>query len=85
LDSTFKALADPHRRHILTLLKKHDLTVSEIQKHFSFTAATLSHHLDILKRANLVIAEREGQFIRYSLNLSAFEEATQLFFNLFQK
>lgn len=56
------------------------MTVSQIQKHFKFTPASLSHHLDILKRANLVIAEREGQFIRYSLNLSAFEEATQVLF-----
>jgi len=85
LDSIFKALSDKNRRKILSLLKKGDMTVTEIQKHFSFTPASLSHHLDILKRADLVQAEREGQFIKYSLNLSAFEEAAQLFFNFFNK
>jgi len=85
VDSVFKALSDNNRRQILTLLKKRDMTVTEIQKHFSFTPASLSHHLDILKRANLVQTEREGQFIKYSLNMSAFEEAAQLFLHFFNK
>ena len=85
MDSVFKALSDKNRRQILSLLKKGDMTVTEIQKYFSITPASLSHHLDILKRANLVQAERQGQFIKYSLNLSAFEEAAQLFFNFFNK
>jgi DNA-binding transcriptional ArsR family regulator len=83
VDSVFKALSDKNRRKILSLLKKRDMTVGEIQKHFSITPASLSHHLDILKRANLVIAEREGQFIKYSLNTSVFEDVAQLFFNFF--
>lgn len=83
MDSVFKALSDKNRRKILSLLKKRDMTVGEIQKHFSITPASLSHHLDILKRANLVIAEREGQFIKYSLNTSVFEDVAQLFFNFF--
>ena len=83
MDSIFKAMSDQNRRDILTLLKKKDMTVTEIQKHFEITGASLSHHLDILKRANLVIAEREGQFIKYSLNLSVFEEVAQLFFKFF--
>ena len=83
MDSIFKALSDPNRRKILSLLKKKDMTVSEIQKHFKITPASLSHHLDILKRAQLVVAEREGQFIKYSLNLSVFEEIAQLFYEFF--
>ena len=85
MDSVFKALSDKNRRKILSLLKKGDMTVTEIQKHFSITPASLSHHLDILKRTDLVQAERQGQFIKYSLNLSAFEEAAQIFFNFFKK
>lgn len=84
MDSVFKALSDKSRRDILTLLKKKDMTVGEIQQHFSFTPASLSHHLDALKRANLVIAERQGQFISYSLNLSVFEEVAQLFYKFFK-
>ncbi len=83
MDSTFKALSDPSRREILRLLRSGDKSVTEIQTHFPFTGATLSHHLDILKRANLVIAERRGQFIFYSLNTSVFEELLQSFYSLF--
>lgn len=83
MDSVFKALSDPHRRSILKLLKKRDMTVSEIATHFSFTGATLSHHLDILKRANLVVTERDGQFIRYSLNTSVLEEVLLSFSSFF--
>ena len=59
------------------------MTVGEIQKHFKITPASLSHHLDILKRADLVVAEREGQFIKYSLNISVFGEMTKIFLNFF--
>lgn len=84
MDSVFKALSDKNRRDILSLLKKKDMTVSELQKHFKITGASLSHHLDILKRADLVKAQREGQFIKYSLNVSVFEQITQLFFKFFK-
>ena len=50
------------------------MSVSELLENFSITQASLSHHLDILKRANLVIDERRWQFIYYSLNGSVFEE-----------
>lgn len=85
MDTVFKALADKNRRKILELLKKSDMTVNEIGAYFPITGASLSHHLDVLKRARLVVAEREGQFIRYSLNLSVFEEAIKSVINLFQK
>jgi DNA-binding transcriptional ArsR family regulator len=84
-DSVFKALADPNRRKILQLLKKRDMNVSEIAKHFSFTGATLSHHLDVLKNADLVVTERRGQFIEYSLNTSVLEEVLSSFYSLFSK
>jgi DNA-binding transcriptional ArsR family regulator len=61
------------------------MTVQEIGSHFGFTGATLSHHLDILKRANLVISERKGQFIEYSLNTSVFEEVLKIFIDIFRK
>lgn len=85
MDKVFKALSDKNRREILTLLKERDMSVTEIQKHFKITTPSLSHHLDILKRANLVIAERKGQFIIYSLNMSVFEETMKMFIKFFNK
>jgi len=84
-DSVFKALADPHRRTILQMLRKKDMNVSEIATHFSFTGATLSHHLDVLKRADLVVTERRGQFIEYSLNTSVLEDVLSSFYSLFSQ
>jgi len=84
-DLVFKALSDPTRRKILELLKKNDMHVNEILTHFDISQASLSHHLDILKRANLVISERQGQFIYYSLNTSVFEEIIKTFINLLKQ
>jgi DNA-binding transcriptional ArsR family regulator len=83
MDSVFKALADPNRRKIITMLKKRSMTVSEIQKSFPFSGATLSYHLDALKSADLVVTERRGQFIVYSLNTSVFEEVITAFYSFF--
>jgi ArsR family transcriptional regulator, arsenate/arsenite/antimonite-responsive transcriptional repressor len=85
MDKVFKALSDPSRRKILEILKQKDMTVTEINQHFPMTMASLSHHLAILKQANLVVTERQGQFIYYSLNTSVFEEITKIFINLFAK
>lgn len=85
MDIVFKALADKQRRKILELLKESDMTAGEIHTHFDITGASLSHHLAILKAARLVVSERDGQFIRYSLNTSVFEEVLKLFINLFGK
>ena len=58
IDLLFKTLADPNRRRILQLLKEKDMTVSELQPHFDITQASLSHHLSVLKSANLVTDHR---------------------------
>jgi ArsR family transcriptional regulator, arsenate/arsenite/antimonite-responsive transcriptional repressor len=85
MDTVFKALSDQNRRKILEILKKRDMTVTEISGYFKITGASLSHHLDILKRARLVVCEREGQFIRYSLNTSVFEETVRMVLSVFGK
>ncbi len=77
LTKTFAALSDENRRKILDLLKKKELTVSEIGRHLAITGPTLSHHLDILKRSNLISGRKEGQQVFYSLNLSVMEEITE--------
>jgi DNA-binding transcriptional ArsR family regulator len=58
MDKIFKALSDKNRRKILALLKEKDRSVNEILQYFTITQASLSHHLDILKRAELVIDTR---------------------------
>ncbi|MFA4931129.1 MAG: autorepressor SdpR family transcription factor [Patescibacteria group bacterium] len=84
MDSLFKALSDGNRRKIIELLKKRDMSQKELQAHFKITQASLSHHLDVLKRANLVVDERRGQFVFYSLNLSVVEEAVNFFISMFK-
>lgn len=71
---TFKALSDPVRRDILTILKNGRMSAGEIGSHFDMTGATVSYHLNILKKADLVFEEKEKNFVYYSLNTSIVEE-----------
>lgn len=71
---TFKALSDPARREILMLLKEKPLSAGEIAGHFEIAGATISYHLNILKKADLVTETREKNFIYYDLNASVVEE-----------
>lgn len=74
LQQTLRALADPIRREILSLLKKERLSAGEISAHFSVTDASVSRHLSVLKEADLIRDTREGKFIYYEINLSVLEE-----------
>lgn len=71
---TFKALSDPVRREILMLLKHKRMSAGEIGSHFDMTGATISYHLNILKKSGLVYEEKEKNFIYYELNTSVVEE-----------
>lgn len=79
IGSTFKALADPTRRRILKLLRERDMTAGEIAGCFNISRPSISHHLNILKQAGLVLDERRGQFIFYSLNMTVFQEVINWF------
>jgi ArsR family transcriptional regulator len=85
LSDFFKALSDPTRRKILDLLREGDKTPSELLAVMEISQPTLSHHLDILKRSNLIEGEREGQFIRYSLNMGISEMAVEYILKLVKK
>lgn len=74
INDVFKALSDPTRRAILQLLKEGDLSAGEIAARFHIGKPAISHHLNTLKSADLVQAEREGQSIIYTLNTTVFEE-----------
>mgnify|MGYP002514740982 FL=1 len=71
---TFKALSDPARRQILELLKKGPLSAGDIASHFDMTGATISYHLKILKKADLIYESKEKNFIYYQLNATVLEE-----------
>lgn len=71
---SFKALSDPARRDILEMLREGRLSAGEIASKFDMTGATISYHLSILKKADLVRETREKNFIYYELNISVFEE-----------
>lgn len=74
LQDTLRALADPIRREILTLLKNGRLSAGEIASHFNVTAASISRHLSVLKDADLIRDHREGKYIYYELNTSVLED-----------
>ena len=71
---TFKALSDPARREMLLLLRGGRLSAGEIGSHFEMTGATVSYHLGVLKKADLVFETREKNYIYYELNTSVVEE-----------
>lgn len=71
---TFKALSDPVRREILEMLKKKCLSAGEIGSHFDMTGATISYHLSILKKADLVKETKQKNYVYYELNASVVEE-----------
>ena len=75
LDELFRALSDPTRREILRLLRSNDMTAGEIAERFPLAKSTLSGHFSVLRHAGLVVSERTGTSIVYSLNLAAYEEA----------
>ncbi|MEO4055105.1 autorepressor SdpR family transcription factor [Solibacillus sp. CAU 1738] len=74
MNDVFKALADPTRREILGLLQEKDLTAGEISDNFNISKPSISHHLNILKNADLIIQERKGQHLYYSLNTTVFQD-----------
>ncbi|NLM50974.1 MAG: helix-turn-helix transcriptional regulator [Clostridiaceae bacterium] len=74
MSDVFSALADPTRRKILKLLKKKDLTAGEIAQNFDMAKPSVSHHLNILKNANLITYKKKGQNIIYSINTSVLED-----------
>ena len=78
MTEVFKALNDETRRKILDLLKEKDLTAGEIADAFEISKPSISHHLDILKRADLVSSIKNGQFVFYSINTTVLEDVMKL-------
>ena len=82
MGDVWKALADPTRRKILSLLKDKDMNAGEIANEFNMTKPSISNHLNILKQADLVDAEKAGQNVNYSLKTSVLEDVLKLISDL---
>ena len=74
MGNAWGALSDKTRREILTLLKSRPHTAGEISDQFELSAATVSHHLSVLKESGLISAKKRAQTIIYSLNTTVFQE-----------
>ena len=83
--SVFKALADPTRRGILRALQSGSQTAGSLAENFPISRASLSHHFNILKAADLVRNERRGQHIVYSLNTTVLQEVTAMLLDILTK
>jgi hypothetical protein len=77
MNAVFKALNDVTRREILELLKDKELQAGEIAAYFAISKPSISHHLDILKQADLIASEKKGQFVIYSINTTIMEDVLQ--------
>lgn len=82
MGDVWKALADPTRREILMMLRKRDRSAGEIADNFNISKPSISNHLNVLKQADLVGAEKQGQNVIYSLRTSVFEDMLQLLSSL---
>lgn len=82
MDTIFKALNDATRREIINMLKDRDLNAGEIADQFEMSKPSISHHLDILKRANLITGIKKGQFIVYSINTTVIDDLFRWIYNL---
>lgn len=85
MSGVFKALSDPTRRQILQLLRDQDLTAGEIAAHFVISRPAITRHLELLRSAELVTSEKRGQYMVYSINVSALQAALGDFLNYFDE
>ena len=82
INETLKAISDPVRRDILSMLKDGRKSAGEIGEHFNLTGATVSYHLAKLKKADLIAEEKYKNFIYYQLNTSVFEDVLRWIYML---
>lgn len=76
-DTFLRAIADETRQHILQMLKDREMSVSEICTAFKLTQSTISHHLAVLRLANLVTPRHDGKWIYYRINPNCIVEGCQ--------
>lgn len=81
-NSVFKALAHPLRRELLSILRSSPEGAGDLAEMFDVSWPTVSRHLSVLKEADLVTTERNGNQIRYRLNTSVVQDAASVLLGL---
>jgi DNA-binding transcriptional ArsR family regulator len=84
INRVYRALADPTRRRVLSLLRERDMTAGELAAQFDLTWPTMSGHFTVLREADLIAAERVASTITYHLNVSVLEEAMAALLDAFK-
>lgn len=84
MNKIFQALADPTRRTILKKLKIGEMTAGQIAALFDMSKPSITHHLNILKNADLVRSEKQGQYVVYTLNLTTLQDVLTEFYEFTQ-
>ncbi|MDQ6637937.1 MAG: metalloregulator ArsR/SmtB family transcription factor [Candidatus Dormibacteraeota bacterium] len=72
-NAVLRALADPQRRQILSLVRGGELSAGQIAAHFDVTQQGVSHHLQVLQRAGLLQERRAGTRRLYALDPEALD------------
>lgn len=82
MDKLWSALSDKTRRDILTLLHEGEKNAGDIAAHFKISKPSISHHLSVLREANLVYSRKERQTIIYALNKTTLRDASRFIASL---
>ncbi|MEI7579864.1 MAG: metalloregulator ArsR/SmtB family transcription factor [bacterium] len=82
-NNLLKLIADENRSKIILLLKHGEVCVCNLAEQLAIEQSLLSHHLQKLKQADLVIERKVGRWVHYSLNQIRFLELEQEFQNNF--
>jgi len=72
-DAVLRALAEPQRRRILTLVRDGERPAGEIAEHFDITHQAVSQHLRVLRDAGLLNERRDGTRRLYAIRPEAIE------------
>ncbi|MEQ8501829.1 MAG: metalloregulator ArsR/SmtB family transcription factor [Sneathiellaceae bacterium] len=78
-----RALANPHRLMLLCQLVEGERSVGELADALGLRQPTVSQHLALMRRDDLVRARREGQVIRYRLGRPEVEQMMRFFYSTF--
>ena len=77
----YKVLGDPHRISILQMLSEQEMSVCEFMAQLKLTQPAVSHHLKILRQANLIKSSKQGKLVFYNLNSSGLTVVNELISN----
>ncbi|WP_433524237.1 ArsR/SmtB family transcription factor [Nocardia pseudovaccinii] len=81
LAGVFKALADPVRLRLLSVVASHggqEVCVCELSDGFDISQPTVSHHLKVLREAGLLSSERRGSWVYYRVEPAALQQLSHL-------